>query len=289
MAGTRGTGLSCVRYPSIGGLIGYSCIDDWERVLLSPDELLPLDLTKTAILLDVDGTILDFAPTPREVWVPPSLRETLQLLFERTDGALALVSGRAVNDLDVIFAPLQLPAIGGHGAEFRLTPGDDVACPHLHAIDRTLKRKFAAITQLGKGILAEDKGYSLALHYRLAPDKENEIWEAVAAACDHLPESAIEILRGKWVIEVKPVGFNKATAVRELMKEAPFAGRQPIFIGDDVTDEYVFPVIPDFNGLAFSVGRSIEKTDGCFEEPEEVRQWLSRLAVSEPVREREAS
>jgi len=258
-------------------------------VLLSPDELLPLDLSKTAILLDVDGTILDFAPTPWEVWVPPSLRQTLQVLLERTDGALALVSGRSVNDLDVIFAPMQLPAIGGHGAEFRLTPGNDTQCPHLHAIDRTLKRKFAAITQLGKGILAEDKGYSLALHYRLAPDKETEIWEAVAAACDHLPESAIEILRGKWVIEVKPVGFNKATAVRELMQQPPFAGRRPIFIGDDVTDEYVFPVIPDFNGLAFSVGPSNEKTNGSFEEPEEVRQWLSRLAVCKPVREREIS
>ncbi|HZP78195.1 MAG TPA: trehalose-phosphatase [Pseudolabrys sp.] len=254
-----------------------------EHVLPTPDELLPLDLKTIALLLDVDGTILDFAPTPREVWVPPSLRETLEILLERTQGAVALVSGRSVSDLDVIFAPLQLPAIGGHGAEFRLVPGDDTECPHLHAIDRTLKRKFAAITRLGKGILAEDKGYSLALHYRLAPDKETEIWEAVAAACDHLPEDAIEILRGKWVIEIKPAGFNKATAVRELMQRTPFEGRRPVFIGDDVTDEFVFPVIPEFSGFSFSVGRPIEGTDGCFEEPEDVRQWLSRTAVARPA------
>ena len=139
-----------------------------------------IDLDKVAILLDIDGTILDFAPTPREVWVPPSLRRTLQGLFARTGGALALVSGRSLNDLDLLLAPLQLPAIGGHGAELRPFPGGASDPNRTPLLNPDLKRKLATIAELGPGILIEDKGYSLALHYRLAPEKGEAVWAAVA-------------------------------------------------------------------------------------------------------------
>jgi trehalose 6-phosphate phosphatase len=237
------------------------------------------DLRESAILLDVDGTLVDLAPTPREVWVPPSLRHVLALLTERTGGALALVSGRAISDLDMIFAPLLLTAVGGHGAEFR-TAGDGVVRKSA-SIGPELKRQLAAISEIGPGVLVEDKGYSLALHYRLAPDKGALVRSEVERICAQFPAEPIEILPGKQVIEVKPSGFNKATGVRMLMAQPPFAGRRPIFIGDDLTDECVFDIMPGLNGLAISVGRRVAGVPAYFESPECVRDWLSRIAENE--------
>jgi trehalose 6-phosphate phosphatase len=126
-----------------------------------PEPSIPVeDVSRLTILLDIDGTILDIAPTPREVFVPHSLRETLMRLSQRTGGALAFVSGRPVSEIDLIFSPLQLPAIGGHGAELRLVAGEAPAPPRLPPLDTNLKRQFAAIAEAGPGIILEDKGYS---------------------------------------------------------------------------------------------------------------------------------
>jgi trehalose 6-phosphate phosphatase len=236
------------------------------------------DLRECAILLDIDGTILDIAPTPRQVSVPSELRHTLARLQDLTGGALALVSGRPLADIDLIFSPLQLAAIGGHGAELRPLPG---AKPERRAgsLSLDLKRTLAALTELGAGILVEDKGYSLALHYRLAPELGPALHAAVGELCAQSPSGAVDILPGKAVIEVKPARIDKASAVRELMKHPPFRDRHPIFIGDDVTDEPVFGVIPQFGGLGFSVGRIVAGVDGHFERPEDVRTWLARIAA----------
>src|SRR5260370_1671575 len=126
-------------------------------------------LGECAILLDIDGTLLDLAPTPREVWVPPGLSTTLNRLLEKTAGALALVSGRSLNDIDLIFAPDQYPVVGGHGAEMRLTADRAAVATPAPPIDKELKRRLAAIAKLSPGILLEDNGYSRPLHYRLAP------------------------------------------------------------------------------------------------------------------------
>ena len=238
-------------------------------------------LSSTAVLLDVDGTLLDFAPTPREVWVPPGLAKTLKRLHERTNGALALVSGRSVNDLDLIFAPDVFPAVGGHGAEMRLDPHGDGEAPHALQLDKELKRRLAAIAKLSPGILLEDKGYSLALHYRLAPHAERAIYEAVSLIRADLPDAPIEVLPGKQVCEIKLAGFTKATGVRELMKHPPFEGRRPFFIGDDVTDETVFAIMPEFDGLAFSVGRRARGVAGHFDAPSDVREFLAHLLDDE--------
>jgi trehalose 6-phosphate phosphatase len=234
-------------------------------------------LDECAFLLDIDGTLLDLARTPREVWVPPGLAATLHSLHERTKGALALVSGRSLNDIDLIFAPDRFPGIGGHGAEMRLSTDSDAGATHAPPLDQELKRRLAAIARLSPGILLEDKGYSLALHYRLAPHAEKAIYEAVSLIRADLPNAAIEVLPGKCVCEIKQAGFDKATGVRELMTHEPFRGRRPIFIGDDVTDESVFAVMPDLGGLAFSVGRHATSVAGHFEEPRDVRAWLKRL------------
>ena len=238
-------------------------------------------LGECAILLDIDGTLLDLAPTPREVWVPPGLAETLSRLRDRTSGALALVSGRSLNDIDLIFAPEQFPAVGGHGAEMRISTDSEAVAVHAPPMDKELKRRLAAIAKLSPGILLEDKGYSLALHYRLAPHAEKAIYEAVSLIRADLPNAPIEVLPGKCVCEIKQSGFDKATGVRELMTHAPFLGRRPIFIGDDVTDEAVFAMMPDVGGMAFSVGRRAQGVTDYFDEPRDVRAWLAGLIDGE--------
>src|SRR5262245_19930220 len=174
--------------------------------------LLPADLDQFAVLLDVDGTILDLAPTPHEVFVSHELRDTLNRLWRRTGGAVAFVSGRLVSELDLIFSPLQLPAIGGHGAELRVAQGATPEAPRLPPLDPSLKRQFAAIAEAGPGIILEDKGYSLALHYRLAPEKEDVVRAAAAKICSGARDGLIELLPGKLVLEVKQTGVTKATA-----------------------------------------------------------------------------
>jgi trehalose 6-phosphate phosphatase len=238
-------------------------------------------LNETAVLLDIDGTLLDFAPTPREVWVPPGLAKTLNRLLQRTNGALALVSGRSLNDIDLIFAPDTFPAVGGHGAEMRLDPDSEAVAAHAPPMDKELKRRLAAIARLSPGILLEDKGYSLALHYRLAPHAEKAIYEAVSLIRADLPNAPIEVLPGKSVCEIKHSGFTKASGVLELMTHEPFKGRRPFFIGDDVTDETVFAIMPDLDGLSFSVGRRAKGVAGHFDAPSDVREFLAHLLDDE--------
>ena len=250
------------------------------EVVPVPRSLVP-HLSETAVLLDIDGTLLDFAPTPREVWVPPGLAKTLHRLHQRTNGALALVSGRSLNDIDLIFAPDQFPAVGGHGAEMRLQADSEAVAAHAPPLDKELKRRLAAIARLSPGILLEDKGYSLALHFRLAPHAEKAIYEAVSLIRADLPNAPIEVLPGKSVCEIKHSGFTKASGVLELMTHEPFKGRRPFFIGDDVTDESVFAIMPDLDGLAFSVGRRAKVVAGHFDAPSDVREFLSHLLDDE--------
>jgi trehalose 6-phosphate phosphatase len=237
-----------------------------------------LDLRDRAFLLDIDGTLLDIAPSPRQVWVPTGLRRTLTRLAELTGGAVALVSGRSLNEIDLIFSPLQLAAIGVHGAEMRVS-GDAEVQSRTVPLSRALKRRLATVAELGPGILVEDKGYSLALHYRLAPDKGAEVLGAVRTICSDARGEAVEILPGKLVVDIKPAAINKGNAVCDLMRLAPFAGRRPIFIGDDTTDLAVFRVMPQFNGCSYSVGGIAAEVDGHFDRPEAVREWLARIAA----------
>jgi trehalose 6-phosphate phosphatase len=163
----------------------------------------------------------------------------------------------------------------------RLSTDSEAVATHAPPMDKELKRRLAAIAKLSPGILLEDKGYSLALHYRLAPHAEKAIYEAVSLIRADLPNAPIEVLPGKCVCEIKHAGFNKASGVLELMKHEPFRGRRPIFIGDDVTDETVFAIMPDLRGLAFSVGRRAQGVAGHFDEPRDVRAFLAELLGSD--------
>src|SRR3954453_13872507 len=182
--------------------------EDAPETVPVPASLIP-HLSETAVLLDIDGTLLDLIPTPREVWVPPGLAKTLNRLLVKTNGALALVSGRSINDIDLIFAPDQFPAVGGHGAEMRIEADSEAVSAHAPPMDKELKRRLAAIARLSPGILLEDKGYSLALHYRLAPHAEKAIYAAVSLIRADLPDAPIEVLPGKQVCEIKHSRFTK--------------------------------------------------------------------------------
>jgi trehalose 6-phosphate phosphatase len=232
-------------------------------------------LPARAVLLDVDGTILDLAPTPLEVIVPPDLTVALERLSKRVGGALAFVSGRPLAELDLFFAPLKLPAIAGHGAELRLADGSVRRATTF--LDPELKAEIATIADDKPGVVVEDKGYSIAVHYRQVPHLGHEIRDEVSAICARFSSARLEILPGKSVVEVKQPSFNKGTAVRELMQHAPFNGRKPIFIGDDVTDEAAFEVLPEFEGVGFSVGREVQGIAGMFETPGDVRRWIAEM------------
>jgi trehalose 6-phosphate phosphatase len=234
------------------------------------------DLRTSALLLDVDGTIVDIAPRPDAVRVPVSLKDALTRLVAATDGAVALVSGRLLADLDHLFAPLHLAVVGGHGAELRLLDGAQARTRKSPQLDAELKRRLTALAR--DGVAAEDKGFSVALHFRQAPNREKPLRDAIAKLCAEPWSPAVEILPGKAVMEIKPAGFTKATGVRALMQHAPFAGRRPIFIGDDTTDETVFAIMPEFDGIAFSVGRDVAGVSGHFATPARVRAWLDRIA-----------
>jgi trehalose 6-phosphate phosphatase len=240
------------------------------------DDFAQLDPHAIALLLDVDGTVADIGPSPFEVHVSDELRRSLERLLARSNGALALVSGRPIRDLDRLFSPLLLPAIGGHGAEMRLRPGEVVACAE--PLPEALRRLLAQAAAPGSRVVIEDKGYSFALHYRQAPEQEKPLRELIARACAAFPGEALEVLPGKAMFEVKRPGVSKGEAVQRLLNYAPFAGRVPVFIGDDDTDATVFAALPALSGKGYSVGRHFEAVAGIFDSPDDVREALRRLA-----------
>jgi trehalose 6-phosphate phosphatase len=238
----------------------------------------PIDLGRVAILLDVDGTIVDVAATPQSVVVPNKLLRTLATLQVRTGGALALVSGRLVENLDHLFTPLVLPCIGGHGVELRSSASVPMQRRAVE-LSPTIKDQVVAAATADPRIIVEDKGSSLAVHFRLAPGQAQLMKSKITAIVDRARMERLEVLCGKEVIEIKPQAFNKGTAVRELMRIPPFANRTPMFVGDDITDESVFAMLPELGGLGYSVGREVAGVCGVFGGPQDVRDWLADLAA----------
>jgi trehalose 6-phosphate phosphatase len=211
-------------------------------------------LSTLALFLDVDGTLLEIASQPQAVSVPDDLRARLRALYLASGGAVALVSGRAITDLDTLFAPLALPSAGLHGFERRGASGDYRRRPAPSAPALAAARD--AMTRLAgqhSGLLVEDKQFALALHYRDAPQAEDAAVSAMRELAARLG-TELELQRGKMVIELRPVGASKADAVAAFLGEVPFAGRRPIFIGDDLTDEPAFEFVNRSEGLSVVVG-----------------------------------
>jgi len=232
------------------------------------------DLRECAFLLDIDGTILDIAPAPQEVWVPPALRQTLGRLQELTGGALALVSGRPLAQLDALFAPLRLPAAGLHGHELRSDLNARAAMPAdtsqwLHG----LHQRAAHLRQAHPGVLVEDKGASVALHWRAAPDAGPHVIAFAQEQIDALPGYRLQ--PGDHVVEFVPEGSDKGQALTTLLQHPPFQGRRPVFVGDDLTDEFGFAAANRHGGWSVLVGTSADSA-ATFALPDThgVHAWL---------------
>ena len=161
--------------------------------------------------------------------------------------------------------------------EIRFQPGTEIQRSRIATLDKDLRDEFAQIVQLDPGILVEDKGFSIAIHYRLSPQFGGDVMKHVATICRHERCASLEVLPGKLVVEIKPNGYDKGSGLREMMSVAPFIGRKPIFIGDDITDDAAFAVLPDFDGIGFSVGSIVPGATFNFDGPQDVRLWLERL------------
>jgi trehalose 6-phosphate phosphatase len=203
-----------------------------------------------ALFLDFDGTLVELAEQPELVRVPPLLVPLLTLLHQQLGGALAIVTGRRIVDVDAFLAPLVLPSAGEHGARRRDANGElmSAPAPDLNAvIDR-----LVPLAERYHGLRLERKETGVSLHYRNAPELEELCRSTMTDALQNQP--GLALLHGKCVFEAKPAGVNKGRAIEAFMQEAPFAGRQPVFAGDDVTDEAGFEVVQSLQGFGIKVG-----------------------------------
>lgn len=228
-----------------------------------------------AYFFDIDGTLVDIADTPSDVRWGPDLSRLVTALYHSSGGAVALMSGRAIADIDRLFPEVRLPAAGQHGVERRDRAGRVSRHTFPSAgLDQVRTRLADAVARHPR-LLLEDKGLSLALHYRRAP--------RLGGYAHHLLRSMLTLvgaeyclLTGKRVVEMKPAGRDKGTAVLEFLQEEPFRGRVPVFVGDDVTDEYGFAVVNHLNGYSIKVGRGSTVARWRLPTVRDVLAWLER-------------
>jgi trehalose 6-phosphate phosphatase len=231
-----------------------------------------------AYFFDLDGTLIDFAETPRAVRVSEDLRLLLRRMHRATGGAVALMSGRPIADIDRLFPGARIAAAGLHGLERRGVKGrvtrhrPPVPAARLERV----RRQIAAHLNGKRGLLLENKGLSLALHYRRAP--------RLGAYAHRLARSLLPALggngrfciqRGKYVVEMRPSGRDKGVAVQEFMHEPPFRGRIPVFVGDDATDEFGFRTVNQLGGVTIKVGPGRTAARWRLPDVRAVREWLA--------------
>ena len=229
------------------------------------------------LFLDVDGTLIELAATPFDSVADPEIKTVLVAVGARLDGALALVSGRTISYLDALFAPLRLAAAGLHGVERRdsagAVHGAEFADPGLDGA----RAAFKALVNAHPGTVFEDKGRSIAIHSRLAPQYEARITEIVSGIAARAgPDYHLQ--RGAMMLELKPAGSTKATAIAAFLEEPPFRGRRPVFVGDDLTDRDGFEAVQRHGGMSIAVGDRV-----CAQyraaNVSAVRAWLKEIAA----------
>ena len=234
----------------------------------------PAANVESAFFLDVDGTLLEIADTPSAVRVDGELLELIGRLSRISGGALALVSGRSISDLEDLLGVQRLPLAGQHGLERR----DATGRLWIHAAPPgakcAIKEALAPVLDRHPGLLLEDKGLTLALHYRQAPHLAAYAQRLMARLMGDAG-GELELQKGKRVIEIKPAGIDKGTAVAEYLAEAPFRGRHPVFIGDDLNDEHGFAEVNRMGGISIKVGRGASCARYRLPHVAAVRHWLN--------------
>jgi trehalose 6-phosphate phosphatase len=227
------------------------------------------------LFLDVDGTLVEFAATPAEVRIDPSLAALIDRGSQALNGALAIVSGRTLADLDRLFAPNRWPAAGLHGLERRDAHGRTTAPSQGRTRLETARAMLEAFASQQPGVLVEDKGASIAVHYRRAPELESHLTRLVEQLVRDLG-SEFDLQPGACVLELRIRGPNKADAIQAFLAEPPFAGRIPLFAGDDLTDLDAFAAVERAGGLSISVGNRV-RGRLRFASPRELRTFLADL------------
>lgn len=241
-----------------------------ERAALLP----PPD--RAALLLDLDGTLLDIAPTPDSVVVPPQLLKNLTTLRAKLDGALAVISGRSVEQVDALLAGIPTAVSGEHGGAIRHAPHADIERPNLPAAPAEWLAAAERLHATHPGTLLECKARGFVLHYRLAPDAGAAIHAILALLVAKRPKDFV-LMAAHMAWEIRPRGADKGSAVRQIMARPPFAGRLPIFIGDDVTDQDAMAAAEAHGGIGLFV-------PDVFTDAAGVRAWLARAAQTGDLR-----
>ncbi|MCW2274455.1 trehalose 6-phosphate phosphatase [Rhodoblastus acidophilus] len=232
-----------------------------------------------ALFLDFDGTLVEIAATPDGAAAPAALARVLERASAALSGALALVSGRRIADLDARLAPFRGAAAGVHGAEMRLDPAHPIKAGE--KLDARVRDEVAQLTGDDPRLLLEDKGHAIAVHYRLAehfgPELERRLEHYVREV------DGLRVQPGRKVIEILGEAVTKGDAVRRFMREKPFVGRRPIMIGDDRTDVSAFDACAALGGVGLSVaGEFFHAAEADFASPEDVRRWLGEFSLISP-------
>jgi len=257
--------------PATSGLCSEASLGYVHRMITAPAPALGL-----CLFLDVDGTLIELAATPFDTRVGEELKRLLSVVSERLGGAVALVSGRSIAYLDAMFAPMALPSAGLHGVERRSASGAVHGASFIDSQLASTRAALKALAQTHPGVLLEDKGRTLAIHYRLAPHLASDIHEAITGLVADLgPQYHVQ--PGSMMLEIKPRGFNKGNSVKEFMHEPPFSGRLPVYLGDDITDLDGFRAAEDFGGISIAVGDRVQAR--ChLSGPAAVHAWLQGIA-----------
>lgn len=243
----------------------------------SPQSLLQGDVKNYALFLDCDGTLIDIAPTPTEVRIPHGLVALLERLTQGLDGALALLTGRQLAEIDVLLSPAKPMAAGVHGAEVRIARGGQitqVASELPYALVEDVLRRIQKLP----GIIAEPKGAGLAVHYRLAPHLKESLEAELRMLLTRYPDG-LSLSPGRKLFEIIPAGHSKGTALDMIYALPQFAGRRPIMIGDDLGDVPAFSAATRLGGAGLRVaGEQFGHETVEFKGPAEVIAWLQLLA-----------